>query len=171
MRLKDLRARLGVRGRKLTNAVNLLDEAGAIRSTRKGLLRTGSPTDPAVAEAVRAAELRERVDLSRVEMTRGYAETDSCRRVFLLAYFGERLAGACGNCDRCRAAERLDDVGVEQPALPVDTGVRHREWGAGVVIGGDHERVTVLFDEFGYRTLSMRAVRDHGLLEVSEAVA
>lgn len=170
-RMKDLRGRLDIRGRALTNAVNLLEEAGTIRSTRAGFLRTRLPDDAAVAEAVRAADLRERVDLSRVEMMRGYAETDSCRRVFLLAYFGERLAGPCGNCDRCRAAERLEDVGVEQPALPVDTAVRHREWGPGVVIGGDRDRVTVLFDEFGYRTLSMAAVREHGLLEAGDAVA
>lgn len=170
-RLKDLRGRIDVRGRALTNAVNLLEEAGTIRSTRKGFLRTRLPTDAAVAEAVQAAELRERVNLSRIEMMRGYAETRSCRRVFLLAYFGERLAGPCGNCDRCLAAERPDDVGVEQPALPMDAAVRHREWGRGVVIGGDRDRVTVLFDEFGYRTLSMAAVREHGLLEVSGAVA
>ncbi|OBH81027.1 recombinase RecQ [Mycobacterium scrofulaceum] len=170
-RMKDLRGRLDVRGRALTNAVNLLEEAGTIRSTRRGFLRTRLPPDAAVADAVRAAGLRERVDLSRVEMMRGYAETDSCRRVFLLAYFGERLAGPCGNCDRCRAAERLEDVGMEQPALPMDTAVRHREWGPGVVIGGDRDRVTVLFDEFGYRTLSMAAVREHGLLEAGDAVA
>ncbi|OBH94162.1 RecQ family ATP-dependent DNA helicase [Mycobacterium scrofulaceum] len=170
-RMKDLRGRLDVRGRALTNAVNLLEEAGTIRSTRRGFLRTRLPADAAVADAVRAAGLRERVDLSRVEMMRGYAETDSCRRVFLLAYFGERLAGPCGNCDRCRAAERLEDVGMEQPALPMDTAVRHREWGPGVVIGGDRDRVTVLFDEFGYRTLSMAAVREHGLLEAGDAVA
>jgi ATP-dependent DNA helicase RecQ len=39
------------------------------------------------------------------------------------------------------------------------------------VIGGDRERITVLFDEFGYRTLSMAAVHEHGLLEVTEAAA
>lgn len=170
-RLKDLRDRLDTRGRTLTNAVNLLDEAGTIRSTRKGFLRTHLSPDAAVAEAVQAAEMRGRVDLSRVEMMRGYAETDSCRRVYLLAYFGERLPGPCGNCDRCSAAERLDDVAVEPPTLPVDTAVRHREWGPGAVIGGDSERVTILFEEFGYRTLSVAAVREHGLLEVTEAVA
>jgi ATP-dependent DNA helicase RecQ len=37
-----------------------------------------------------------------------------------------------------------------------------------MVIGGDRERVTVLFDDFGYRTLSLDAVRDKGLLEVAE---
>lgn len=165
-KLKEVRERLGVRSRQVTNAVNTLDEAGAIRSTRKGLLRTRMSANAAVAEALRTIDLRERVDVSRVEMMRGYAETGSCRRVFLLAYFGEYLPAACGNCDRCLAAARLADVSVEEPALAVGTAVRHREWGPGVVIGGERERVTVLFEEFGYRTLSMAAVREHGLLEV-----
>jgi ATP-dependent DNA helicase RecQ len=30
---------------------------------------------------------------------------------------------------------------------------------------GDPDRVTVLFDASGYRTLALDAVRDHGLLE------
>ncbi|OBG27753.1 recombinase RecQ [Mycobacterium sp. 852002-51057_SCH5723018] len=171
LRLKDLRQRLEVRGRKLTNAINMLDAAGAVRSTRKGFVNTKMSTDAAVAAAAETAELRERVDLSRVEMMRGYSETRSCRRVFLLSYFGEYLPSPCGNCDRCIHAATPDDVGVEEPALPVDTDVRHREWGAGVVIGGDGQRITVLFEEFGYRTLSMAAVREHGLLEVTDPIA
>lgn len=123
----------------------MLDEAGALRSTRKGFLATGMSSDAAVTEALRTVELRERVDLSRVEMMRGYAETSCCRRIFLLAYFGAYRTGACGNCDRCLAADELDDVSVESPALQANTAVRHRDWGTGVVIGGDRERITVLF--------------------------
>ncbi|WP_231639637.1 RecQ family ATP-dependent DNA helicase [Mycobacterium sp. Marseille-P9652] len=169
-RLKDLRDGLDVRGRTLTNAVNLLEEAGAVRSTRKGFVSAGMSTDDAVTAALRAAELRERVDLSRIEMMRGYAETTSCRRVFLLSYFGEHLGGPCGNCDLCSEAERLD-AGSDEPALPIDTAVRHPEFGPGVVIGGDRDRIVVLFEQFGYRTLSVAAVRQHGLLEVVGAVA
>src|SRR3712207_8273472 len=49
------------------------------------------------------AEQREKVDQSRVEMMRGYAETTDCRRQFLLGYFGEQLDEPCGNCDNCSA--------------------------------------------------------------------
>jgi ATP-dependent DNA helicase RecQ len=171
LRPKELRERLNIRARTLTNAINMLDEAGAVRSTRKGFVGTEMSADAAVAAAAQTVELRERVDLSRVEMMRGYAETRSCRRVFLLSYFGDYLAGPCGNCDRCAEAATLDDVGVEEPALPVDTAVRHREWGPGVVIGGDLDRITVLFEEFGYRTLSMAALGENGLLEVTDPIA
>lgn len=152
---------LGARGRRLTNALNLLEQAGAVASTRKGFLATGMAPAAAVRAALEVVEARERVDRSRVEMMRGYAETRSCRRVFLLAYFGQLLAGPCGNCDRCDA----DGGGaVEQPAIAVETAVRHRDWGPGVVIGGDADRITVLFDHYGYRVLSMAAVREHGLM-------
>ncbi|MGV0837906.1 RecQ family ATP-dependent DNA helicase [Mycolicibacterium thermoresistibile] len=164
-RLKDLRTELGVRGRKLTNAVNLLEQAGVVRSTRKGFRSTGVEPEQAVAQAVRVVQTRERIDDSRVEMMRGYAETRTCRRQFLLAYFGQTLPAACGNCDRCLSADRPGDVEADRPAIAVDTAVRHREFGPGVVIGGDTDRITVLFDDYGYRTLAMRAVRENQLLQ------
>jgi ATP-dependent DNA helicase RecQ len=170
-KLRDLRAALTVPGRRLTSAVNILEEAGAVRSTRNGFVRLAASPDAALTAAQEMVELRERVDLSRVEMMRGYAETYSCRRVSLLSYFGEYLDDPCGNCDRCLEAEQLDDVRTERPAHDVGTAVRHSEWGPGMVIGGDRERVTVLFDEFGYRTLSMAAVREKGLLVVADGDA
>jgi ATP-dependent DNA helicase RecQ len=35
-----------------------------------------------------------------------------------------------------------------------------------VVISGEDDRITVLFDEFGYRTLSLEAVQENGLLQL-----
>ncbi|OBK19428.1 RecQ family ATP-dependent DNA helicase [Mycobacterium asiaticum] len=168
-KLKELRERLGTSGRKLTNAVNLLEECDAVHSTRKGFVKERMSVKKAVGQAMQEAELRERIDLSRVDMMRGYAETHYCRRVFLLSYFGEHYSGRCGNCDSC--TEELDDADLAGPAIAVGTDVEHVQWGHGVVIGGDPERITVLFDEFGYRTLSMAAVREHGLLEVTGTVA
>jgi ATP-dependent DNA helicase RecQ len=165
-RLKDLRAGIGLQGRKLTNAVNLLEEAGAVSSCRKGLRADGRDADAAVSAALHVVEMRERVDQSRVEMMRGYAETRSCRRQFLLSYFGQTLAGPCGNCDRCLDSGQVGDTTVAEPALTINTPVQHRDWGDGVVIGGDTDRVTVLFDQYGYRTLSMRAVEENNLLVV-----
>lgn len=160
-RLKQLRDELDERGRRLTASINLLEQAGAVESARSGF--TGTPTDDAVRRAVAMAEIGERVDRTRVEMMRSYAETPDCRRQFLLAYFGEYLPEPCGNCDRCRDHTATDHG---EPAITMGTAVEHREWGAGTVLGGDADRITVLFDLYGYRTLDIDAVRDHDLLDV-----
>ncbi len=167
-RLNKLGAELDVRGRKLTNAVNLLELAGAITSTRTGFSATDTDTPAAVRRAVGVADAAERVDRTRVEMMRGYAETRDCRRQFLLGYFGETLGKPCGNCDRCaaNAAEGRTPAEPQQPALPVDTPVEHTQWGPGAVMSGEADRFTVLFDNYGYRILSMKAVREGGVLRV-----
>jgi ATP-dependent DNA helicase RecQ len=164
-RLTDLRTETGIRGRKLTNAVNLLEQAGALAADGRGFVRCTDDEDAAVSAALDVVATRERVDRSRVEMMRGYAETRSCRRQFLLAYFGETLASRCGNCDRC-SDNGSDDSSFEtaHDGLPVDATVDHREWGSGVVINTDTDRITVLFDDYGYRTLALEAIRENGVL-------
>jgi ATP-dependent DNA helicase RecQ len=42
--------------------------------------------------------------------------------------------------------------------------VTHEEWGRGVVQTVEGDTVVVLFDDAGYRTLSMPVVRERGLL-------
>ncbi|MGE2719258.1 RecQ family ATP-dependent DNA helicase [Mycolicibacterium celeriflavum] len=165
-RLKRLRDELDERGRRLTASINLLEQAGAVESSRSGFTSTGIPVDAAVRGAVEMAEIGERVDRTRVEMMRSYSETPDCRRQFLLAYFGDYLPEPCGNCDRCRE-DTVTDHG--EPAIAMGTAVEHKEWGAGTVLGGDEDRITVLFDLYGYRTLDIEAVRDNDLLDVAGA--
>jgi ATP-dependent DNA helicase RecQ len=124
--------------------------------------RAGAGTDDAHA----------RLAASRLDMLRAYAESHDCRRRLVLTYFGERVEGDCGNCDTCDArqdtgapapssrAEPAADVPEFAPGQPV----RHREWGAGAVIRTEPDRVVVLFDEVGYRTLSLELVRAGDLL-------
>jgi ATP-dependent DNA helicase RecQ len=162
--LKQLRNELGLQGRKLTATVNLLERAGAVTSCRAGFWSVGLPEAEAVQRAVEMADIGERVDRTRVEMMRSYAETSTCRRQFLLAYFGDFLSGPCGNCDRCLA--RGADAAEEQSAIALGTTVEHREWGPGVVLHGGSDRVTVLFDYYGYRTLLVDAVEKSHLLQV-----
>jgi ATP-dependent DNA helicase RecQ len=102
-------------------------------------------------------------------MMRGYAETTGCRRQFLLGYFGEQLSEPCGNCDNCDAgtSERLSD----DARYPRNADVRHAEWGHGVVMGTENDRVTVLFDDVGYKTLALEAVEANDLLERVEPSA
>lgn len=115
------------------------------------------------------AEARRRVDDSRLQMMRAYAETPQCRRQFLLAYLGEELPEPCGRCDSCWAGT-AEERAADDASAPWSTGttVRHPEFGEGTVMGyeGD-DRVTVLFETHGYRTLSLDAVTDQGLLTAS----
>jgi ATP-dependent DNA helicase RecQ len=56
--------------------------------------------------------------------------------------------------------------------FPLNARVRHREWGPGVVMRPEADRVTVLFEQVGYRTLAMQALDgDPELLQVDEAAA
>jgi ATP-dependent DNA helicase RecQ len=167
-RLKHLQAELEVERRTLTAAVNLLQQAAAVTSDRKGLRTTGEAASAAVERAVGVAESGERFDRTRVEMMRGYAETQGCRRQFLLGYFGEQRHDPCGNCDRCHegsaSPDTADDTYGAVQGMPVDTEVLHKEWGQGVVMSTEGDRITVLFQEYGYRTLSVDVIEQTGVL-------
>ena len=167
-RLGRLRTELDVRGRRLSNAVNLLERCGALVSGRRGFCATDIPPEEALQRAVDAAAAGERLDRSRVDMMRGYAETRGCRRQFLLGYFGETLPRPCGECDTCREGARDRVTTDASPAGPApNSRVVHADWGPGVVMSLEHDRVTVLFDAEGYRTLSLDAITESGVLTVN----
>ncbi|WP_242657448.1 RecQ family ATP-dependent DNA helicase [Klenkia taihuensis] len=161
-----LREETGRGASPLTRDLNLLDQVGAVLLADDGTV-TPAPDGPAPGAAAAAArelaEHRQRVDESRVEMVRGLADTTGCRRQYLLGYFGEELAEPCGNCDTCSAgtSERQE---APDGDLVADAAVEHTEWGAGRVMRTEGDRVVVLFDSVGYRTLSIPAVEEHGLL-------
>lgn len=166
-RLRQLRDETGIENRALTQAVNLLEQAAAVQSGRRGFTAVDEDLQEVLARAVRITEATERVDRTRVEMMRAYAETTDCRRRNLLGYFGEHREHPCGNCDSCRdGAARGRPLPDEQSAVAPNTAVEHREWGHGVVISGESDRITVLFDEYGYRTLAMDAIRDADIVTI-----
>ncbi|MEV6959594.1 ATP-dependent DNA helicase RecQ [Streptomyces sp. NPDC051207] len=178
--LDELRDETGLSRNRLTAAANLLEEAGAAHTDDQGALRIepGVSADDAVAQAGEAAETHRRLERTRVEMVRAYAETTGCRRRFLLGYFGEPYEAPCGNCDVCGTAEPAavgaapgaDGTQRDQAQSPFPTGarVRHQEWGDGTVLSEEDDRITVLFDTMGYRTLSLATVDEHDLLSVLE---
>lgn len=99
----------GLPARRITGLINQLEEVGAVSTGKRGIRLTSKAKLPAlVDDAVELAEARQRVDQSRLTMMRAYAETDGCRRQFLLGYFGEDLPEPCGNCDGCVAAASGD---------------------------------------------------------------
>ncbi len=129
------------------------------------LVREAGPVDgDEVAAVVRVAESRRQLERSRVEMMRAYAETERCRVDFLLSYFGERPEHRCGRCDTCRAGTATDPAAAAESPYPLGTEASHPEFGRGVVTDVEPDRVTLLFDDVGYRTLALEVVEERQLL-------
>ncbi|MFI7521505.1 RecQ family ATP-dependent DNA helicase [Micromonospora globbae] len=163
---KELRELTGLGPRKLGQYLSLLEQVGAAEPRSKG--RVGSPRYAptpvdAAAAALAEAERQQTVTRSRTDMMRAFAETTGCRGQALLAYFGEQMTAVCGHCDNCHAGTSTPDDGAIGP-FPVHSQVRHPEWGPGLVLSYDEDRMTVLFDEVGYKTLSVRVVSEQELL-------
>ncbi|MEW9528089.1 RecQ family ATP-dependent DNA helicase [Microbispora sp. NPDC049125] len=163
----ELRELLGVGAAKLTSQVNLLERAGALEMAHGGVLTylpDGPSPDEAAARAMELDDTRHRLEDSRLDMMRGYAETTGCRRRFLLEYFGEPYERACGACDTCRAGTATVPETGEGP-FALHANVRHAEWGHGVVMSREEDRITVLFDTVGYKTLALGVI--DGVLELA----
>ena len=148
---------------KLATALARLEEAGAVHVLPGGGVEPADAGAAAVRAAAEAEEKRREFDRSRVDMMRGYAETDGCRRAFILSYFGEPFTPPCGNCDNCDRG-RADNAPTDVP-FAVGSRIAHAQWGAGVVQRYDEDAVVVLFDEVGYKTLALEVVRERGLLQ------
>ncbi|GLW34775.1 RecQ family ATP-dependent DNA helicase [Actinoplanes regularis] len=163
-----LQKETGLGVRRLGQYLALLEQAGAVHTGKGGKLTVppGAPLPAAAAEAAVAEFARQQAVIkSRTDMMRGFAESRQCRTETLLAYFGEEIRRACGHCDNCAdgSAEAVNAVEEEGP-FPVHSRVRHGEWGIGMVMGYEKERMTVLFDDVGYKTLSVPVVVENSLL-------
>jgi ATP-dependent DNA helicase RecQ len=159
----DLQAETELSQTKLATALSRLEEAGAVTVLPAGTV-DASHAKPAAAvrEAAEAEQRRRSFDRSRVDMMRGYAEADGCRREFVLSYFGEPFTPPCGRCDNCEAGR--GEPAADGP-FAIGARVAHGEWGEGVVQRYDDDAVVVLFDEAGYKTLALEVVRERDLLE------
>ena len=172
--LPKVRRATGLTPRRAAAAVNLLVLTGAAKRTGTRLGLVGTPEAGEVVVAARElVQARRRIEQSRIEMMRGYAETLSCRREFLLGYFGEEFGPPCGNCDNCRDhpdAVVAGQAGGEDVGAPfaLQSQVVHEKWGEGTVMRLEEDRITVFFPEQGYRTLDRSLVSAKGLLSSSE---
>ena len=110
-------------------------------------------------------ETKKSYDQSKLAMMLQYAETTSCRRRFILNYFGEdyerTLCGACDNCLRASAqvakAKRAQDA-PQVSGYRISDIVFHPKFGQGTVERAEKDLVTVLFPSVGYKTLLASAV-------------
>ena len=109
-----------------------------------------------IEESVGAGAFK-RVAQQKLDALVGLAETVSCRRVRLLAYFGE-TSQPCGNCDNCLNPPRtFDGTILAQKALSAVyrlSRARNQHFGAGhlidILLGRDTERMR----RFNHHTLA-----------------
>ena len=161
----------------LTTALLRLEDLGVVKSLPTGELvsnpefKSGSSAlVEAAQEAVRAHDDHKEFQKSRLEMMRGYAEMRNCRRDYLLNYFGEDIKSPCGYCDNCDAGLSTIEIAEqnannnEQP-FPVNSQVRHKSWGDGTVMRYDNDKIVVLFETVGYKTMALDFVTQNHMLQ------
>ncbi len=167
----ELREETGLSQSKLGAALSRLEETGAVDMLPDGQVApTGRLEDheelvAAVEEAARAQEHYHLFQRSRIEMMRGYAEVRDCRREYLLNYFGEEFDDPCGYCDNCDAGISVEEDESAEP-FPINTWVTHAAWGEGMVLRYEGDKMVVLFESVGYKTLSVPIVTGNQLLQV-----
>ena len=152
---------------RLTIALSRLEEHGVVRLLATDQVDVvGDPED--LMEAARLAgeeiDARDQYEESRLEMIRAYADTDRCRGRYLVNYYGEEMADVCGHCDNCETAVTDEGEVPEHVPFPIDARVRHPKWGEGTVVRYERDRMTIIFDEAGYRTLAIAVVMEQDLL-------
>jgi len=162
----DLRAETGFSQSRLIAAISRLEETGALETLPTGEIVEEHPiTANEIAQATEMQENHQRFVQSRVEMMRGYAETDTCRRVYVLTYFGEETHGRCGYCDRCDIGATISDEPLTADAPFTQGGrVSHAQWGEGTVMRYEEDKIVVLFDTVGYKSLAVAVVTGRSLL-------
>jgi ATP-dependent DNA helicase RecQ len=154
---------------KVLEAVNRLEEVGFLKVSEDGDVvqrDDAPPLEEAIEQGAEASEEREEFEKSRLEMMRSYAEHTGCRRDFVLSYFGEEHEAPCGNCDNCDAGLVEPEADIDRP-FEIGATVTHSEWGAGEVQRYDDNRVVVLFESVGYKTLDLELAEEKNLLQAA----
>ncbi|HXW77798.1 MAG TPA: RecQ family zinc-binding domain-containing protein, partial [Candidatus Eremiobacteraceae bacterium] len=156
---------------KLKVILALLKKGGFIHNVTKATygLAPRLKTQPDLQLNLASYETKRSYDQSKLAMMLQYCETRSCRRKFILNYFGEDYDYPnCGACDNCRsgltAAQAATpsaiaaEDGDESGAFRIGDAVFHRKFGQGTVERVERDLVTVLFPSHGYKTLLSNAV-------------
>lgn len=164
---RDLRAEVGLSQTKMMQVLTYLAENCVLEILPTGEVVPGQkPFDlnEIVEEAMRLQGQHRQFERSRIAMMHGYAELTDCRREYLLNYFGEEMNDPCGFCDNCDAGLSVEEDEENVP-FPINTRVVHELWGEGMVLRYEGDKMVVLFDEVGYKTLAVELVIEKILLE------
>ncbi len=167
--MTDLRKILQLPLTKLKVILALLKKGGFIQtiSRSKYALTEGARKNRDLVLNLASYETKKSYDQSKLAMMLQYAETTSCRRRFILNYFGEDYErSGCGACDNClrEKTKTASIVRGEAPERAIPSGYRiadivyHPKFGQGTVERAEKDLVTVLFPSVGYKTLLASAV-------------
>jgi ATP-dependent DNA helicase RecQ len=166
-RVTTIAERSGLSPTRVRRSLNALTRTGSVTQDRaEARLLPRTDRRRAVERAVDFVEQLQARRETGVALVRRYAETRDCRRRLVLELLGEEHPEPCGRCDSCdagtstRAADRPHRIGAQ---------VRHGEFGTGVVTAYEGDRVVILFEEHGYRTLALELVEEHDLLRSEPA--
>jgi ATP-dependent DNA helicase RecQ len=126
-----------------------------LRSRSRYGLTEEAKRNPQLVLNLHNYETKKAYDQSKLAMMLQYAETRSCRRRFVLNYFGEDYDPPnCGACDNCLAG----GFAASSTEFRIAEAVSHPKFGQGTVERVEKDLVTVLFPSVGYKTLLASAV-------------
>jgi len=162
--MTDLRKILQLPLTKLKVILALLKKGGFIETSSRSKYRLteAARKNRDLVLNLASYETKKSYDQSKLAMMLQYAETTSCRRRFILNYFGEDYeaanCGACDNCLRVSQAAKVEQGEVLGSAYRIADVVFHPKFGQGTVERAEKDLVTVLFPSVGYKTLLASAV-------------
>jgi len=178
--LTDLRKISQLPLTKLKVVLALLKKSGYIVASARGRYAVPPGEDGSRILDLANYETKKSYDQSKLAMMLQYAESGSCRRRFILNYFGEdyesELCDACDNCLRERARRRHSPRAAAESAA-IESGFRiadvvaHAKFGQGTVERTEKDLVTVLFPSVGYKTLLASAVVRPAVVPAEEKIA
>ena len=94
---------LGLSARKVSTAIQRLEDAGAAEVMPNGEVRIVEDADltDAARTAAEEQEQRRAAKRERLEKMRDYADAAGCRRELILRWLGDDFTGPCKGCDNC----------------------------------------------------------------------
>jgi ATP-dependent DNA helicase RecQ len=160
--MTDLRKILQLPLTKLKVILALLKKSGFIEHVGKSAygLTEAVRKNRGLVLSLANYETKKSYDQSKLAMMLQYAESNVCRRRFLLNYFGEDYDRVnCQACDNClRTEPGSEEEYWVSGEFRISDVVVHPKFGTGTVERAERDLVTVLFPAVGYKTLLSSAV-------------